>query len=343
MGKRIKAVFYPEKNFKAKKYYRRIFRLILFAIIANLVVVLLHVHSLYQQEIDQQFVRFKNRVFHSGKVIDHKIKSDSLGIKFRHELTLFAGHSYDVDSITNMFDRDLHDLYFSHTDSTTIDPKTNKPASSQYGIDVSDWQQKINWPDVHADSLPKKLKFFIIKATQGASIIDAYFKYNWENAKNKNTTVGAYHFYIYKDDPKKQAENYINTVSLASGDILPILDVELDCAGCTEPEIPKEQIIRDLKIYLKTIEDHFKVKPIIYTYTYFYDEYLKGYFDDYVFWMSQFSTIPPEGLPLKGSTDPVIDPLIGMWQFTNDEQIKGIVGHVDMNYIPVHFLDSLLY
>jgi Glycosyl hydrolases family 25 len=64
---------------------------------------------------------------------------------------------------------------------------------------------------------------------------------------------------------------------ICKGQLLPIVDVELDCPNCTTPGIPTDQMIANLKKYIAAIEAHYKVKPIIYTYQGFYHTYLKGH------------------------------------------------------------------
>src|SRR5665213_2669801 len=112
--------------------------------------------------------------------------------------------------------------------------------------------------------MPGPLKFFIIKATQGKNIVDPYYKRNWEAAKTNRTLVGAYHFYVSNEDPILQANNYMAAVKLVQGDLYPIIDLEFDCGGCSSLMIGKAEYVKNLKIFLKAIEDHYKVKPVLY-------------------------------------------------------------------------------
>ena len=61
------------------------------------------------------------------------------------------------------------------------------------GIDVSRYQEKINWQNVAKacsgkDSL--KILFAFIKATEGKSLKDPCFKHNWKNSKSNNILRG---------------------------------------------------------------------------------------------------------------------------------------------------------
>lgn len=85
--------------------------------------------------------------------------------------------------------------------------------------------------------------------------------------KHMGLSVGAYHFYNPKTDPVRQADFFINSVKLDSGDLPPVLDIEK--RGKDE-----NQLRRDLKLWLDKIEQHYKVKPILYTSYKFKTRYL---------------------------------------------------------------------
>ena len=96
-----------------------------------------------------------------------------------------------------------------------------------HGIDVSRYQQRISWEQVKAMQVNEiKLGFAFIKATEGNGNVDPYFKRNWKKAKEAGVIRGAYHFFIASKDGMKQAQNFMKKVSLESGDLPPVLDVE---------------------------------------------------------------------------------------------------------------------
>ncbi|MFI5149714.1 MAG: GH25 family lysozyme [Bacteroidia bacterium] len=211
-----------------------------------------------------------------------------------------------------------------------------------YGIDVSSWQNNIDWTRVHQDTLPAPLKFFIVKATQGTDITDFYFKNNWEHAKTGTTLMGAYHFFVSDEDPVLQANNYIRAVQLKKGDLLPIIDLEYDCAGCNSLLVDKNTFVKNLMIFISLIEKHYGVKPILYTYAYFYEENLKGHFDDYTYWVARYASAPPSGMSVNGASasNP---PFISMWQFSCSERIRGVTGNVDITYLPAAYIKKVLF
>ena len=58
------------------------------------------------------------------------------------------------------------------------------------GIDVSSWQGSINYAEVKNSGID----IVYIKASEGKSLTDSYFKTNYNNAKANGLKVGFYHF-----------------------------------------------------------------------------------------------------------------------------------------------------
>lgn len=76
------------------------------------------------------------------------------------------------------------------------------------GVDVSSYQLEIDWEGLEDEGY----KFAFIKATEGSSLVDDRFEYNWDEANDTSIRAGAYHFLSYDSSGKSQAENYIETV-----------------------------------------------------------------------------------------------------------------------------------
>ena len=142
------------------------------------------------------------------------------------------------------------------------------PIPTQYGmhgIDVSRYQQRISWEAVGGMNVRGiELDFAFIKATEGASRTDPFFKRNWRKAKEAGVVRGAYHFYIPWKSGRVQAEHFIKTVTLATGDLPPVLDVE-QLGKSTVSSLQK-----GIKEWLQIVEEYYGVKPIIYTNADFY-------------------------------------------------------------------------
>lgn len=152
-----------------------------------------------------------------------------------------------------------------------------------HGIDVSSYQNAIDWTKVRAMQSQKiKIGFAFIKATEGLSSVDSAFKANWLNAHAAGITCGAYHFFIAGKSGALQAQNFIQAVHLSAGDLPPVVDIE-QLYG-----VPPETMTAELQEYLTTVENYYHVKPVIYSYASFYNDYLEGEFDDYPLWVAHY-------------------------------------------------------
>jgi len=183
------------------------------------------------------------------------------------------------------------------------------------GIDVSEYQGKIDWTLVENIENDYPIEFVLIRATAGNDRKDGQFKINWLGAKKNKVIRGAYHYYRPNENSLEQAALFIKTVQLKKGDLPPVLDIE---------KLPKGQSLDSLKIglrrWLKAVEVHYKVKPIIYTGEKYYDDFLKEDFSDYLFWIANYNFYRE-----KIGEDWLF------WQFTEKATISGIKGNVDVN------------
>ena len=86
------------------------------------------------------------------------------------------------------------------------------------GIDVSKFQGNINWTKVAKDST---IQFVYVRATEGTSIQDTYYKSNLSKAKKAGLLVGSYHVYSSKTTAYQQMANMRKLVT--SSPFLPSL------------------------------------------------------------------------------------------------------------------------
>lgn len=193
------------------------------------------------------------------------------------------------------------------------------PIPTQYGIhgiDVSRYQQRISWPAVKKMNVQGiRLDFAFIKASEGTSTIDPYFKRNWKNSKQAGLIRGAYHFFIAKKDGRAQAKHFMKQVRLERGDLPPVLDVE-NTFGQSSSTIRTE-----VKEWLQALEERYGVRPIIYTNADFYKQHLRGYFDDYPLWVAHYLQ----------RHQPRISREWSFWQHSERGRVNGIVSKVDFN------------
>lgn len=212
--------------------------------------------------------------------------------------------------------------FFSSEKKSVLDSVTdigiNIPEGySIHGIDVSRYQLEIDWERVASFSSEDfSVQFAFIKATEGQSLRDPNFSTNWGEAKRNKITCGAYHYFHANIDPVKQANLYSNTVKLNKGDLCPVLDVE-EIQGA----ISKEELVQNCLIWLRLIERKYGVKPIVYTYAKFYDQYFVGTeIEKYPIWIAHYHVDEPE---TKARWH--------FWQHSDRANIDGIDGAVDAN------------
>ncbi len=185
-----------------------------------------------------------------------------------------------------------------------------------HGIDVSWYQNFIDWPSVREMKVKNiKIGFAFIKATEGLANVDKQYRRNWKKAKEEGLPRGAYHFFLANKSGKIQAQNFITSVKLEPGDLPPVLDIE-QLYGTNPAKMRKE-----IKEWLTTVEEHYKVKPIIYTSVSFYADYLNGEFDQYPLWAAHY---------LEKNKPRINRPWL-FWQHNERGRVNGILTRVDFN------------
>ena len=75
------------------------------------------------------------------------------------------------------------------------------------------------------------------------------------------------------------------------------------------------------KIGLNTIEDHYGIKPIIYTGAHYFRDYLKDEFTNYHIWIANYNQVEN---PLRNHN-------WSLWQFSDNGSVSGIKGPVDLD------------
>ena len=184
-----------------------------------------------------------------------------------------------------------------------------------FGLDVSQYQGEINWEQMHTIYDVYPINFVFIRSTMGSFSTDKKFNYNWIGAKENGLIRGAYHFYRPDENSTAQAQNFINTVKLENGDLPPVLDIE---------NMPKNQsmdkLVEGLKNWCTIIEEHYNIKPIIYTSEKYHQDFLQEHFEGYIIWIANYNFFVED---IKKHWD--------FWQFTEKGQIKGTTYKVDVN------------
>lgn len=209
-----------------------------------------------------------------------------------------------------------------------------------YGIDISKYQPDIEWKSlmVMTDAQGrttksitkakniKKVSYVFIKATEGTSMKDKHFNNHWKNAGKHGIRRGAYHFFRSSKDARQQAMHFIQTVGpLSENDLPPVLDIETIHKGCSRKTLNEKALI-----WLKTVENHYGRKPIVYSSASFIERNLyKEIKDNYPIWVAHY-----------GAARPRCDKW-HIWQFADNAKVYGIDGEVDLNVTTEQTLKNL--
>ena len=188
---------------------------------------------------------------------------------------------------------------------------------SVHGIDVSAYQGTINWPEVARN----RVRFAFIKASEGATLRDPRFARNWREARAAGVLCGAYHYFQPNRGGQIQADLFARTVPLAPGDLPPVLDVE--ASNFHDVAVLRREVAR----WLRLVEAHYGVRPILYSNHSFYKRHLAGHFDDYPLWLAHYEVERP--------TLPASKWII--WQHSDESHVPGIRGVVDFNVFQGNF------
>lgn len=203
----------------------------------------------------------------------------------------------------------------SETPTDTSQPTTGGATSSAetQGIDVSHFQGAVDWSKVAKTDKA----FAFIKATEGIDYVDPLFESHWQGIQKVDLLRGAYHFFVPHDDAKTQADFFLATVSLESGDLIPVLDVE------SQGGVSTEVLLQGVQTWLDVVEQALGVKPMIYTAPNFWNSLQSTTFSDYPLWIAEYSEETP--------TVPNGWDAWTLWQQSQQGTVEGVEKEVDLS------------
>ena len=182
-----------------------------------------------------------------------------------------------------------------------------------HGIDVSHYQGDVWWETVAANS-NHKLYFVYLKATEGGTIIDKRYYENIQSAQKYGMKVGSYHFYRPRTPQDEQLRNFRAQCRPQDQDLIPLVDIEM--TGGLSNIALQDSLCKFLNLMTK----EYGVRPMVYTYTNFYNKHLLGAIDDYKLFIAQYNSREPE---LDDGRD------IFAWQYTGKGRINGVGTYID--------------
>lgn len=192
------------------------------------------------------------------------------------------------------------------------------------GIDVSHWQNDIDWNAVKADGI----EFAIIKAggSDSGFYTDSKFRINYAEAKAAGIAVGAYYFvgkYCKSyEDGVADAKRFIATISGMQFEYPVYIDYEAPDAS--DKESNTEACIG----FCKTMEDNgYYVGIYASEISGFRDRLDDSKLQSYSHWVARYGNKP--------TTIP--ENVFGIWQYSSKGSVAGISGNVDMDISYVGF------
>lgn len=131
------------------------------------------------------------------------------------------------------------------------------------GIDISKWQQRIDWPRVVSSGV----RFVCVKATEGQSVVDGLFTTHRENVRKHGLVFGAYHFCRPDGDPQDaelEARHFFKVVgTLEAGDMPPAVDIEASA-------LKGQALVDWTNAFSAECEKLFERRIVVYTYPFFF-------------------------------------------------------------------------
>lgn len=213
---------------------------------------------------------------------------------------------------------------------------TEVTAMLKQGIDISAWQDNIDW-----DQVKNCIEAIIIRAGYGKNNIDQKWVPNAEAVRDSSLDVGAYWFsYAYTADMAYMEGCYAaNAVKNKFGDRqIPIaFDLEYDSVAYAAKKgvkIGRAEATLFAIRFLTAVKE-FGYRPMLYTNI----DYIRNYFDlgviraaipDLLLWVACWGSEPK-------------DYNMAVWQYSSKGSVAGIISNVDMDevYVDMEIRDGV--
>jgi lysozyme len=196
------------------------------------------------------------------------------------------------------------------------------------GIDISDQNDAIN-----IAGLPADIAFVWMKATEGITFKDPTFQGYYQAVKDDlpNVKRGAYHFFIWQDDPTAQAQNFLSRgVDFTLPGVLPpMLDLENNSDQVDAWMLQNTaQCVQSVTTFLNYVKQQTGKDCIIYTYKNFLIEQLgSASWPNNGLWLAAYQTELPGLPPGYDESD------LWFWQYSQYGQLDGTTtgGSLDLD------------
>ena len=190
------------------------------------------------------------------------------------------------------------------------------------GIDVSEWQGKIDWQKVKDSGV----EFVIIRvgarATEtGELLADERAQSYYKGAKEAGLKIGAYFFSqsVNADEVLEEVEFLLDAVKNWDVEMPLVYDWEYVDIYARTARVDGRELTDMAKLFCETVKEAGYEPMIYFGRSQSLDMLKLEELMDYPFWLAMYSTIMD--YPYQ----------IDMWQYTETGKVPGINGYVDMN------------
>ena len=182
------------------------------------------------------------------------------------------------------------------------------------GIDVSYYQETIDWPRVYRAGM----RFAFIRISDGTTNSDPMFVRNWAGAKRAKLRRGVYQYFRPEESATAQADLVIAALARDPGELPPAIDVEV--TGGKTPA----QLAAGVRTWIDRVRSRLHVEPIVYTSPDFWrDRVGDANLSAQPLWIAHYTTDCPRVPPAW--------PRWAFWQHSERGQVPGIDGPVDLD------------
>lgn len=196
----------------------------------------------------------------------------------------------------------------------------NDKQNAVLGIDVSKWNQAIDWEAVKEDGV----RFVIIRcgyrgSKTGALVEDPYFRRNIEGATNAGIKVGIY-FFTQAINQSEAVEEASMALSLVEGyDLDYPIFIDTEGSGGRADSLDVATRTAVCQAFCETIEAAGYESGVYASRNWYYDKVDDYVLSQYAIWVAEYCK------------EPLYVGRYDMWQYTSSGSINGIEGRVDLN------------
>ncbi|HEX5014808.1 MAG TPA: GH25 family lysozyme [Candidatus Limnocylindrales bacterium] len=210
------------------------------------------------------------------------------------------------------------------TPKPTPTPTATPVPGTLNGIDISYHQGSIDWSRVAG----AEKTFAFVRASAGTLTSDPAYRSNVAGARAVGLKAGSYHFGnpdSAPDDAVNEARWFLQNATLVSGDLIPVLDLEVSNG------LSAAALTTWAQTWLTEVESATGVRPLIYTNPTFWSGSMGGtdWFarNGYRLWVAHWTsasqpTVPAANWAGNGWT---------FWQHSSRGTVPGVNGEVDLD------------